>query len=291
MIRVNLLQPIGHREGRIESLIRTGGASAFISRGEVLLGLGCLAIAAGVLVFQFDGSSEQGRADSAETPLVSPPKQPLIRDIDADHQTASGETPGAPGGSDLTAHAASTTRVDEAAPGDAIASNLEPLTAATSSKVEPPAPATSSTPSTSSNPTSSNPTQSTPTPSPPAADATPKPSQQPAAAAPVLQQLVVSAEGETLRIFAATGMQPEYSMFRLDNPKRIVIDLPGVRLSLPREQHEQTPDHPQVSRIRAGQHQTNPPRARIVLDVNSYPEVEALPQFNGLYLIVTERPR
>ncbi|HUG81557.1 MAG TPA: AMIN domain-containing protein [Bryobacterales bacterium] len=283
MIRVNLLQPIGHREGRIESLIRTGGASAFITRGEVLLALGCLAIAAGVLVFQSGGSGEQGRADSVETPLTSPPKQPLVRDIDADRQTASGETPGALSGSDVAADTAGAVGVDETAPGDAIASNLEPLTAETSSKVEPPAPATPSTPS--------NPTRSTPTPSPPPVDATPKPSQQPPAAAPVLQQLVVSAEGETLRIFAATGTQPEYSTFRLDNPKRIVIDLPGVRLSLPREQHDQTLDHPQVSRIRAGQHQTNPPRARIVLDVNSYPEVEALPQFNGLYLIVTERPR
>jgi hypothetical protein len=271
MIRVNLLHPIGHREGRIESLIRTGGASAFISRGEVLLGLACLAIAAGVLLFQFGGSGEQGRADAAETPLVSPPKQPLIRDINADHQAASGETPGAPVGGDATAAAASAAGVDETAPDDAIASNLvEPLTAETSSKVEPAAPAASP---------------------PPAADPQPKPAQQPPAAAAVLQQLVVSAEGETLRIFAATGMQPEYSTFRLDNPKRVVIDLPGVRLSLPRDQQEQTPDHPQVSRIRAGQHQTNPPRVRIVLDVNSYPEVEALPQFNGLYLIVTERAR
>jgi hypothetical protein len=106
-----------------------------------------------------------------------------------------------------------------------------------------------------------------------------------------LQQLVVSSKDETLRIFAVTGMLPEYSTFRLDNPKRVVIDLPGVRLTLPREQHDQAPDHPQVTRIRAGQYQTNPPRARIVLDVTSYPEVEVLPQFNGLYLVVTERPR
>ncbi|MDA1314204.1 MAG: AMIN domain-containing protein [Acidobacteria bacterium] len=265
MIRVNLLQPIGAREGRVESLIRTGGASSFISRREVLLGLGCLAIAAGALVFQFGGSGDGGRTAAEETPLVSTPPQPLIRDLDADHQAASAATPGAPGRLDTAADVTSAAGADDAAPADANASNvveLEPLATNPTGEVEPSMPA-----------------------------APPTASSRLAADAPVLHQLVLSSQGETLRIFAATGMQPKYSMFRLDNPKRIVIDLPGVRLTLPTDHHTQTPDHPPVSRIRAGQYRTNPPSARIVLDVTSYPEVEVLPQFNGLYLIVTERPR
>lgn len=272
MIRVNLLRPIAAREGHVESLIRTGGASAFISRREVLLGLGCLALAAGVLVFQYGGSGGEERAAVEETPLVSAPQQPLIRDLDAD-------LPGVAGGVDAAGDTASPATVDEAAQSGVIASNLaEPVAAATSGEVAPSAPV-------------SPPPQDELPGSAPGVDSPPTPSAGLAAATPALRQLVVSSKDETLRIFAATGMQPEYTTFRLDNPKRVVIDLPGVRLTLPRDQHEQTPGHKQVSRIRAGQHQTNPPLVRIVLDVTSFPEVEVLPQFNGLYLIVTERPR
>ena len=39
--------------------------------------------------------------------------------------------------------------------------------------------------------------------------------------------------------------------------------------------------------VRAGQYQTSPAVARIVLDVSSFPDVQVLPQFNGLYLVVT----
>ena len=52
MIRVNLLEPGGGDEGWLESLVRTGGGSAFIARREVLLVFLCLGIAGAALFYQ-----------------------------------------------------------------------------------------------------------------------------------------------------------------------------------------------------------------------------------------------
>jgi hypothetical protein len=57
---------------------------------------------------------------------------------------------------------------------------------------------------------------------------------------------------------------------------------------LPPDKLDQIVDHPQVQRVRAAQHRTDPPVARLVLDVNSFPKVEFFPQFNGLYIRVSE---
>lgn len=264
MIRVNLLEALGAREGRIESVLRTGGASAFISRREVLLGFACLGIAGALLFFQLGGSGSDGLTavlPADEIPIVKDEK-PLIRYMDEESGTV-------PGGTEEDPREPSPPAADVAETGAnrfAQEPSVEPDKAVRDSAT----------------PTA----QPDPPRQPQTADA-----KQPAATGPVLSQLVVSSEGGVLRIFAVTGTQPEYSTFLLDNPKRVVVDLPGVRLTLPRGRLEQSPDHPQVSRIRAGQYQTNPPRARIVLDVSSFPDVEILPQFNGLYLVVTERSR
>ena len=116
---------------------------------------------------------------------------------------------------------------------------------------------------------------------------TPPTGTPPAGQSGKLTQLVVSLGDESLRIFALTGKQPEYSSFRLDLPKRVVVDLPGVQLSLPRGQVQQTVAHSLVTKVRAGQFRVQPPTARLVLEVESYPEIEFLPQFNGLYLVVS----
>ena len=66
-----------------------------------------------------------------------------------------------------------------------------------------------------------------------------------------------------------------------------MVDLKDVQVSLPRGQLQQTVAHSQVTKVRAGQFQQQPPMARLVIEVESYPEIEFLPQFNGLYLVVT----
>ena len=84
MIRVNLLEALGAHEGPVESLLRTGGASAFISRREVLLGFACLSIAAAALFFQLGGPGGDGPAAAlaaGETPIEKD-KKPLIRYMD-----------------------------------------------------------------------------------------------------------------------------------------------------------------------------------------------------------------
>ena len=104
-----------------------------------------------------------------------------------------------------------------------------------------------------------------------------------------LTQLVVSVESGPLRIFALTGKQPQYSSFRLEDPRRVVVDMKGVRVSLPRGQRRQSVSHSQVEQIRVAQFRNEPPVARLVLDVEAYPEIEFLPQFNGLYLVVSRK--
>ncbi len=101
-----------------------------------------------------------------------------------------------------------------------------------------------------------------------------------------LTQLVASEEGDRLRVFVATGSKPVYRSFRLDDPPRWVIDLPGVQVALERGQRELSVSHPLVQRVRVAQNSMTPLKARIVLDLVGGPEVEILPQINGLYVIV-----
>ena len=103
-----------------------------------------------------------------------------------------------------------------------------------------------------------------------------------------MHQFFVSTMQGAVRVFAGTGTVPVYQTFRLENPNRIVVDLPGVVVALPFDRLDQTVDHPQVQRVRAAQHRIDPPVARLVIDVNSFPKVEFFPQFNGLYIRVSE---
>ncbi len=118
------------------------------------------------------------------------------------------------------------------------------------------------------------------------------PEAPPAEAAPVIagemRQLFASTVQGAVRIFVGTGTVPTYETFRLENPNRIVVDLPGVKVALPPDKLDHVVAHPQVQRVRAAQHRVDPPVARLVLDVNSFPKVEFFPQFNGLYIRVSE---
>ena len=267
MIRVNLLESLGPNKGRADSLVGTGGASAFISRRETLLGFACLGIAGAALFVQLGGP---GRGEDAAATLsvggtVEEEKSLIhyIEEEEAAEATESEENLGDPGWNQELADAveenaavpAKVQGAERATPPDRATADSAPSVLRRDSRLE---------------------SKST--------DAA-----QPVTPELSLSQLVVSSEGDALRVFAVTGMQPEYRTFRLEKPSRVVVDLPGVRLTLPRGQLEQAPDHPQVSRIRAGQYQIDPPRARLVLDVTSFPDVEILPQFNGLYLVITER--
>jgi hypothetical protein len=104
-----------------------------------------------------------------------------------------------------------------------------------------------------------------------------------------LTQIVASEEGDRLRVFVATGSKPAYRSFRLDDPPRWVIDLPGVQVAVERSQRELSVSHPLVRRVRVAQNSLTPLKARVVLDLVGRPEVEMLPQINGLYVIVAPK--
>ena len=253
MIRVNLLKARSSSAGRLESLA-TPRDGTFVARREVALGGLFLLAGALILFFQFGDGQPSAQALAG-----------------ADSQASEGEFIDAvigDGTSDAPAEPAAGPRES----GSETPSPPQPAgTALNPSEAAVPSPATSPAREASVAPDKPSPAPATP----------------PVAEGGKLTQLVVSGGAEALRIFALTGNQPEYSSFRLDRPKRVVIDLKGVQVSLPRSQIQQTVSHAQVKRVRAGQFLQQPPTARLVLDVESYPEIEFLPQFNGLYLVVS----
>ena len=92
-----------------------------------------------------------------------------------------------------------------------------------------------------------------------------------------------------MQILAATDGQPEYKMFRVDNPDRIVIDMAGVRQEIPRENREQRLSNSIVKAVRIAQNQIDPPMVRLVLEVESFPELQVLARPDGLLINISGR--
>lgn len=115
------------------------------------------------------------------------------------------------------------------------------------------------------------------------------PAAQPAATGGVITMrgLSVLGTGNSLQILASTTGQPEYKMFRVENPNRVVIDLAGVRHEIPREYREQRLSNSIVSEVRVAQNQLDPPIVRMVLQVESYPQLQILARPDGLLINVT----
>jgi cytoskeletal protein RodZ len=90
-----------------------------------------------------------------------------------------------------------------------------------------------------------------------------------------------------LQIFAATTGRPEYKLFRVENPNRVVIDMPGTWMEIPREGREQQVSHSIIKQLRVAQNQLDPPMVRLVLEVSSFPELQVVPREDGLTISVT----
>jgi hypothetical protein len=95
--------------------------------------------------------------------------------------------------------------------------------------------------------------------------------------------------GNNLQILAATNGRPEYTMFRVENPDRVVIDLSGVRHEIPREYREQKLSNSIVRQVRVAQNQIDPPMVRLVLEVETFPELHVLARPDGLLINVTAK--
>lgn len=136
----------------------------------------------------------------------------------------------------------------------------------------------------------SEPTASTAAGRAPAADDRPSPTRRAAAPAPArpsgptlrVSSVTMSLDSGSLRIFVAADGRPDYNMFQLNNPNRVVIDIPNARLLAPRRQREQNVNRAEIERLRVAQNQNDPPKVRIVLDVGAFPNLLIFPHAGGL---------
>ncbi len=275
MIRVNLLHS---RKDGMQRLPAEGGASAFISGREVLLAAVFLVL--GGIILWVVVSNSNGPDDAAvvaeETsapPAPAPPEQASVPDGQADPAqvaaTATPQTP-APLGSGLGEPAAVAAAVPESA-------------ASTAKKA---LPQQVSPPSTQSLPPTRSPSQPAPGSSVPAPPATSTGASAAPSGSLTLSAVRVFTRGPDLQIIAATNGLPEYKLFRVENPDRVVIDIPGAWLEVPRADREQAVSHPVVRQLRIAQNQLEPPLVRVVLEVNSFPELQVVPRSDGLVISV-----
>lgn len=239
MIRVNLLKGKPGSGERLEAVLTTGGASAFISRREAVLGGLFLLLGVAILATQV---SFTGDADPEPPPEL----------------------------------------VAEAAPPESASSEPEPAVTPESEPAEPTETEAAPEP---------RPAE-TPPPKPPVTES----ARRPAAAAVAdagagrvreVSGLTISPVAGGLEISLYTGARPDYSTFRLDNPKRIVFDLNGVVLNLPAAERDQAVGHPLVARIRIATNRFDPPRVRMVLEVPEFPKVTPEAAEDGLVLRIS----
>ena len=106
---------------------------------------------------------------------------------------------------------------------------------------------------------------------------------QPAA---TLTALEVSDDGTSLRILFPSLHPKRYKTSYIENPARVVLDIPNAIVAVPKEQRALSVSHPEVNRIRIAQSQSHPPVARLILEVSSIPEVEVSMGPEGLELLI-----
>ena len=244
MIEINLLRPRIKPPGW-QSALEPRDWSAFISRRELVLAIVLLALGFSILRVGF-GLFEGETNVTGDQASSVPPTPPASEDLLTDTQSGTAETPALAGD----------------AGGAVDPSEDPPLAGAT------PEPPSLSTPETS-------------PPQPPTsqqglASAEPPPPGEP----PVspsggrLTQLRQVTQGNLVQVVIMTEGTPTYTTFRVDNPNRVVIDIPGFRVAIPKPQRSQPISHPSMERVRVGQYQADPPVSRIVFDVVSFPDVQ-----------------
>jgi hypothetical protein len=92
--------------------------------------------------------------------------------------------------------------------------------------------------------------------------------------------------GEGLDIFLAVAGSPTIRSLRVDNPSRLVFDIPGVILAAPPDQRVQRLEGPLVSRLRIAQNVLDPPLVRLVLEVPEFPAATSSVSADGVAIRV-----
>ena len=268
MIRVNLLRPRSQRGGGPRSAHPLGGRSAFISGREVLVAVILLVAGASMLHLHY-GLSDAEQAHAGEnTAAASPPRADGadLASADPPPNTQPAGSASAGGYEDITNGRAGKDSPLAAAP------NESPPTLAASPTPEQRAFAKAKQDAAARSAAKSR--QSTATLSPPPSAAN-------------LRDVRITQRGGALRLSLITGERSAYYMFRLENPNRFVVDVPGTRITLPAARRSQNISHPLVHRIRLGQYKSNPPISRLVLDVEGFPNLLVFPHSSGLDIQVS----
>ena len=316
MIRVNLLH--NRREGMQRLAAEPGGASAFISGREVLLAAVFLVLGGAILWFVLANSTTPPDSEAIVAEEVQPSGETSIPPEAGPETAQQGAAPepsfagtadpdsGTPDAGMLIPETAAaetatskTATVKNLAPDTVAQASAAPAASALSVTPEPalPASARDSSPAAAvARPVSAPPLPSQPASQPVSTSISRPPSvdrsgagssglSAPAGAVTLSAVNVLDVAGG-LQIFVATNGRPEYKLFRVENPNRVVIDMPGTWMEIPREGREQQVSHSIIKQLRVAQNQLDPPMVRLVLEVSSFPELQVVPREDGLTISV-----
>jgi hypothetical protein len=115
---------------------------------------------------------------------------------------------------------------------------------------------------------------------------TPAPAAEAKAVAPgagfQVSAVSIERQAEALAVIVRVEPGATCTVNKLQNPNRLVIDIPNSRLIIPGRKYSQPVNHPVVKRVRASQFQLDPDISRIVLDVTSFPRYQVQPGPRGL---------
>jgi hypothetical protein len=269
MIRVNLLR--NRKEGLQRLMAEPCGASTFVSGREVLVAALFLALGGAILWFVLGHSAEPDPAVVAENVEPAPSQ-------------SSGEASARP--AEVAAGRSAPTPVVQSPP---LGSSLtSPPSAAPPPAAAMPAATNPSPPATGSPRGSTLLSERSSAASALDAERTaPTAGISASAGVITMSALRILGQGDNLQIVATTNGRPDYKMFRVDNPDRVVIDLAGVRHEISRENREQLLSNSIVKEVRLAQNQIEPPMVRLVLVVESFPELQILTGPDGLLINVT----
>lgn len=272
MNRINLLKPRASQVTEDTSALDVS-SPAFLFRGrEVVLGIVLLGIATGALYWQF------GRTGGPEVFAGEESGEPDVVVVDMEAET---ETPAPPAAMEA----------------EAFDPSAEPPLVGTAEVVtEPPAPAPTAPPPPSATPPSAAPPPAT-TATAAATDSTrPEPlagdvtlgCDSPCA----ITAITAAAADDRVLIKVTSKGRPDAGSFRVDNPRRVVVDFPATNLELP--------DGGQVlnidlagalaKNVRVAQNSIDPPKVRLVVEVADFPDAEIIPSADGLDILLT-RPK
>ena len=263
MIRVNLLRPRTQRGGGPLSAPPPVGRSAFISGREILVAVILLVAGASMLHLHY-GLSDSEQAHAGENTVAALPPEADGADL-ASVDPASNARPA---GSASAEGNEETTRGGAGEDSPVAADPIEvALTLAASPSPEQRAFAKARQDAAARLEAKSRQSAAKLSPPPGAAK---------------LRDVRITQRGGALRLSLITGERSTYHMFRLENPNRVVVDMPGTWIALPADRLSQEISHPLVHRIRFGQYKTNPPILRLVLDVEGFPNLLIFPHSGGL---------